>query len=230
MGLCILKIIIPSILLTSILSFTASPPQKPRKGWNGGSPPVSRKAKNSALAADLPSFREGICKSFAEFTRYPLGYTRINPEYPDQPLDIQIETLPRLTKEAILNDQSVFVTYTSVNHPNPADWSTFKQLLHTDLNRNGIGGPFTFEWFAAQAEKSHWNQVMIFFTVKHWVFAHRAGAFAKFAMQDKHQTENIHIGIMTRWVIGRIEEIRSEFHSPEKVLQRERNRKRRDVS
>ena len=71
---------------------------------------------------------------------------------------------------------------------------------------------------------------MIYFTVKHWIFAHRAFAFENFGMDCKLPDDIIQIGIVTRWVIGRIEEIKSGFRDQNKVEQRTRSRKRREVS
>jgi hypothetical protein len=71
---------------------------------------------------------------------------------------------------------------------------------------------------------------MIFFTIKHWVFARRASAFQKFGLDVEWEKEVIFIGIVTRWVVGRSEEWKNRFDTPEKFAQRVRSRKRRDVS
>lgn len=92
-----------------------------------------------------------------------------------------------------------------------------------------IEEPFTFDWEAVGGENAAWNQAMIFFTVKHWMFARRASAFQKFGLDTEWKTEVIYIGIVTRWLIGQIEHWKNEFDSSEKIAQRERSRKRRDV-
>jgi hypothetical protein len=166
----------------------------------------------------------------AEFTRYLLGHTKNNPHYPTPPTNNQTMSLPPLTKESIINDNSVFTNYSSANHPNPFDWSVFKALLEADMANNKIEGPFTFDWEAEGAEKAPWNQVMIYFTVKHWMFARRASAFQKFGLDTQWEKELILIGIVTRWFIGRREEWKNKFNTAEKIAQRERSRKRRDVS
>lgn len=159
-----------------------------------------------------------------------LGYTLEHPQYPNPPTTDRIIRLGTLTKDAILTNQTVFSTYSSVGHPNPEKWTPFKALLHADLERNQISGEFTFEWDAKDGEKSRWNEAMIFFIVKHWTFAKAASAFSKYALDVKWNQEFIYIGIVTRWLTGRIEEMKRDFLSPAKVLQRERTRKRREVS
>jgi hypothetical protein len=159
-----------------------------------------------------------------------LGYTKTHQEYPDPPNHGQIRNLATLTKEVIFLDNSVFATYNATAHSDKTDWSPFKALLLLDLDNNQLGDTFTFEWDAQDGEKSRWNQVMIFFTVKHWIFARRASAFENFAMDLEMPNELIQIGIVTRWVIGRIEEIKSGFWDQNKVEQQTRSRKRREVS
>lgn len=178
----------------------------------------------------LPSHNSPICRSYADFTRFLLGYSKEHPEYPGPPANDQIIRLRPLTREAIFYNRTVFATYTTVNHPNPTDWTPFKALLYEDLAQHGVSGKLTFEWDAANGEKSRWNQVMVYFIVKHWTFAKTAAAFSKYALDLKWNSEDIYIGIMTRWVTGRIEEIKNDFQSAAKAQQRERTRKRREVS
>ncbi|EGG01461.1 uncharacterized protein MELLADRAFT_92162 [Melampsora larici-populina 98AG31] len=207
----------------------ASTSQNSAPAWPNGAAPKGRKAKNRSFAKILPKSNSPTCKSFAEFTRYLLGHTRNHPHFPNPPTDEQLMSLTPLTQEGILSDTSVFVNYSSDNHPNPLDWSVFKALLHTDMANHQIEGPFTFGWEAQGGEDAAWNQVMILFTVKHWMFARRASAFQKFGLDVEWEKEVIYIGIVTRWVIGRIEDWKNEFASPEKIAQRERSRKRRDL-
>jgi hypothetical protein len=158
-----------------------------------------------------------------------LGYTTEHPQYPDPPSMIDIVTLPPLTKDAILNDSSVFTTYNASTHSDSTDWTPFKALLQADLARNAIHH-YTFEWHAHDGEDSPWNQVMIFFTIKHWKFARGANAFdQRYGLNTKWDQDIISIGIMKRWLCGRIEEIKNCFGEEAKVQQRERTRKRRDV-
>jgi hypothetical protein len=166
----------------------------------------------------------------ADFTRYLLGHTKDNPHYPPPPSDNQMISLQPLTKEDIMDDNSVFSNYSSQTHTNPLDWSVFKALLYADMGNKQIEGPFTFDWESEEGVKSDWNQVMIFFTIKHWVFARRASAFQKFGLDVEWEKEVIFIGIVTRWVVGRSEEWKNRFDTPEKIAQRVRSRKRRDVS
>jgi hypothetical protein len=70
---------------------------------------------------------------------------------------------------------------------------------------------------------------MIFFVVKHWMFAERSSAFENFGLDQQLAQELIQIGIVTRWLTGRIEEIKSGFRDAIKVEQRTRSRKRREV-
>lgn len=198
-------------------------------GWPNGGPPTTRKAKNKLLRDILPSSNEPICKCYSDFTRFLLGYTKEHPEYPNPPTNDQIICLHPLTKEAILNNQTIFTMYSSVNHPNPADWTPFKAILDADLAKHGIDGRFTFEWDAEDGEKSFWNKVMIFFLVKHWNFAKTASAFPNYALDVKWNQELIHISLVTRWLTGRIEEIKNDFCSPQKAQQRDRTRKRWEV-
>lgn len=211
-------------------SSSASSSAQTSCGWANGVPPKSRKAKNRALQKLLPNHNQPICKSYSKFTRFLLGYTTTHQEYPDPPHDDQITNLPPLTKEVIFLDNSVFTTYNATAHSDRTEWSPFKALLLLDLDNYQLGNTFTFEWSSKEGEKSRWNQVMIYFTVKHWIFAHRAFAFENFGMDCKLPDDIIQIGIVTRWVIGRIEEIKSGFRDQNKVEQRTRGRKRREVS
>lgn len=213
-------------VLDSISSASSS--QIPSSSWANGVPPKSRKAKNKSLSKLLPSHNQPICKSYSEFTRFLLGYTKIHKEYPDPPTNSQIMNLAPLTKEVIFIDNSVFSTYIVMAHTNKTDWSPFKVLLLRDLEKYQLG-PFTFEWDATEGEKSRWNQAMIFFTVKHWMFARQASAFELFGLDLQMPEELIQIGIMTRWLIGRIEEIKSGFRDQNKAEQRTRTRRRREV-
>jgi hypothetical protein len=159
-----------------------------------------------------------------------LGYTKTHQVYPDAPTDSQIMNLPTLTMESILQNTSVFATYNALSHSDSTDWMPFKALLLRDLANHQLDESYTFEWGAEDGEKSRWNQVMIYFTVKHWKFAKAASAFQNFALDLENPTDLIQVGIMTRWVIGRIEEMKSRFRDPHKVEQRTRSKKRRDVS
>ncbi|EGG09119.1 uncharacterized protein MELLADRAFT_96390 [Melampsora larici-populina 98AG31] len=131
--------------------------------------------------------------------------------------------------EMILQDTSVFTTYNASAHSVKSDWSPFKTLLLKDLANHQIDDNFTFEWKADNGEKSTWNQTMIFFTVKHWKFAKAASAFENFGLDQDNPNDLVQVGIMTRWVIGRIEEIKRRFRDPSKVEQRTRSKKRRDL-
>jgi hypothetical protein len=213
-----------------LILHTASSSTPGSCGWANGVPPKSRKAKNRALQKLLPNHNQPICKSYSKFTRFLLGYTTTHQEYPDPPNDDQIMNLAPLTKEVIICDNSVFTTYNATAHCDRTEWSPFKALLLLDLDNYQLGDTFTFEWEAKEGEKSRWNQVMIYFTVKHWIFAHRASAFENFGMDCELPDGIIQIGIVTRWLIGRIEEMKSGFWDQKKVEQRTRSRKRREVS
>lgn len=130
-----------------------------------------------------------------------------------------------------MNNQSIFASSSSllVKTANRDDWSPFRTLLDLDLARNGIE-QFTGEWDAFNGEKSRWNQVMIWFSVKHWQFAKRAGAFFNYAMDTKWDQDVVPIGVVGRWFCGRIDEQKQKFHEPAKIQQRERTRNRRQVS
>lgn len=197
-----------------------------------GAPLVSRKAKNRVLAPLLPLATDGLCRSISQFLRFLLGYTPEHRHYPDGPTPAQIAKVPAtLSKETIMNDQSIFASCSSllVNAENKHDWSPFRTLLDSDLANNGIE-QFTGEWGAIVGEKSRWNQVMIWFSVKHWKFAKRAGAFFNYAMETKWDQDVVLIGVVSRWFRGRIDEQKQKFLDPAKIKQRERTRKRREVS
>jgi hypothetical protein len=161
-----------------------------------------------------------------------LGYTIKNSEYPVSPTEVEIQCLPKnLSKEQILSDQSVFSTSACLltNSNNRNDWKPFKALLLSDLLRFGIER-FTFEWDSSTGEESEWNQLMILFVVKHWNFAKKSLAFFSYDLDIKWNLEIHYIGLMTRWLCGRIEEVKQNFHHPDKVQQRQRNFKRREVN
>lgn len=198
--------------------------------WPNGGPPKSRKAKNKAWSLILPSSKGPDCRSYAEFTRTMLGYTRQNKEYPGPPSMIEIVSLPPLTKEAIFHDSTVFTSYNSSTHSNPSrDWAPFKELLLADLNRHSINH-YTFQWDAFNGEDSEWNQVMIYFTVKHWRFAKNASAFDRFGLELDQDKDVTQFGIMSRWLCVKIEQIKNGFNNDPKVRQRYRSRKKREVS
>jgi hypothetical protein len=142
---------------------------------------------------------------------------------------LDLVSLPQLTKEAILANRSVFNTYNSSSHFNKTDWLPFKTLIESDLSTNGIHR-YTFDWYAHDGEMSRWNQVIIFFTIKHWRFAQTAFAFNKYGLDAQWNQDIYQIGIMSRWLTGRIEEVKNDFRKDIKVQQRHRTRKRREVS
>ena len=225
--------IFPSLKVVSYLNklnLAASSSQNRTGVWPNGAPPKSRKAKNRAWNKILPKSNTPNCRSYADFTRFMLGYTTEHPEYPDPPSMIDIVTLPPLTKDAILHESSVFTTYNSSAHSDPTDWAPFKALLQADLLRHGVH-QYTFEWHAHDGEDSPWNLVMIFFTVKHWKFAKGAYAFDNgYGLDMRWDQDIIQVGIMKRWLCGRIEEIKNGFNQDAKVKQRHRTRKRREVN
>jgi hypothetical protein len=142
---------------------------------------------------------------------------------------LDLVSLPHITKEAILANRSVFTTYNSLSHLDTTDWSPFKTLILSDLSTSGIH-QYTFDWYAHDGEMSQWNQVIIFFTIKHWRFARAAFAFNKYGLDDQWNQDIYQIGIMSRWLTGRIEEVKNGFRKDIKVRQRHRTRKRREVS
>ncbi|EGF97348.1 uncharacterized protein MELLADRAFT_85849 [Melampsora larici-populina 98AG31] len=197
--------------------------------WPNGGPRKSRKAKNRAWSNILPSSKGPDCRSYADFTRSMLGYTTKNPEFPDPPSMIEIVSLPPLTKEAIFHDSSVFTLYNSSTHSDPTcNWVPFKALLEADLSRHSIHR-YTFQWDAFNGEDSEWNQIMIYFTVKHWKFAKNASAFDGYGLDLDQDKEIIQIGIVTRWLCGKIEQIKNGFNEDSKVRQRYRTRKKREL-
>ena len=125
-----------------------------------------------------------------------------NPEYPLSPSEVEIQCLPKnLTKEQILSDQSVFSKSSCLlkNSNNNIDRKPFKALILSDLANVGVGR-FTFDWASNLGENSHWNKVMISFTVKHWNFAKRSSAFFSYAVDIKWDLEIYHVGLLARWL------------------------------
>ncbi|KAG0147454.1 hypothetical protein CROQUDRAFT_698630, partial [Cronartium quercuum f. sp. fusiforme G11] len=143
-----------------------------------------------------------------------------HPAYPDPPNNDQLICLQPLTKESILNNKTVFTTYSSVNHPNKTDWTPFKALLHADLANNKISGEFTFDWDAEDGKNICWNKIMILFIVKHWTFAKMASAFFKYALDMKWNQENIHIHCQHIFIARKLAmKSRTIFDFPRETLQ-----------
>lgn len=162
-----------------------------------------------------------------------LDMTHKDADYPLEPSTGELRLLSiNLTKEMIMNNQTVFSSHEALallNTTNNLDWTPFKDLLYTDLQHHNIPR-FTFDWPATLKERSPWNKIMIFFLVKHYIFAKKAAAFFDYTIELKWDQENIYIGMATRWLRGQIEQIKNHYKSPEKASQRLRSRKKREVS
>lgn len=216
-----------------VSSYPAAPPPKSSSSWSTGSAPTSRKAQNKLLAGLLPDHNNGISRSLYKFSKTMLGMTHKDDDYPLEPSEGEHRLLLQdLTKETIINDQSVFTSTEAIalmNNANNMDWIPFKDILLVDLQHYKIPR-FTFDWLAALKEQSQWNKIMILFLVKHYIFAKKAGAFFNYTIELKWDQEIVYIGLTTRWLRGQIEQIKTHYKAPEKAIQRLRSRKKREVS
>ncbi|EGF97919.1 uncharacterized protein MELLADRAFT_113989 [Melampsora larici-populina 98AG31] len=68
----------------------------------------SVKSQNHAVSSWLPAQYTGYCQAVAEYIRYLLGVTDVQPTWPPSPTTAEISHLPEHPDDAITNDKTVF--------------------------------------------------------------------------------------------------------------------------
>ncbi|EGG06004.1 uncharacterized protein MELLADRAFT_63681 [Melampsora larici-populina 98AG31] len=194
--------------------------------WKRGSPPTSIKSLNASVASTLPSQNAAISRSLAAFTRMLLGVDQSNKAYPMTPSPEELQQLANLTQPEIMMDQLVFaLNPTSASATlNDKEMIEYKNRFMADLQNHNIHR-FTFAWDLPDSH--HWNRTMAVFVVKHWRYAREHGAFKNYGINSSHNTEMNCISLVLRWLRGRAEDIRLNRGDTQKLLLRERARKRR---
>lgn len=184
----------------------------------------SIKALNASVASSLPKSNERISMCIALFTRQLLGFNNVTKTYPSKPTPDELNHFPSLIQQAITSDQNIFVTHLmDVGETNE---SRAKAFFEADLYQHGIHRT-TFDW--SSPDHSQWNRTMAVFIAKHWLHSKQVGFFSHKGINPRHCTEEICIGLVRRWVRGRSEEIQTGRRSPEKILQKEKTRKKHMV-
>ncbi|EGG04642.1 uncharacterized protein MELLADRAFT_108320 [Melampsora larici-populina 98AG31] len=184
---------------------------KPSNNWKKGVPVRSLKESNASVAQTLPKANARISHSIAAFTRLLLGFTKENPVYPMKPNHEELGQLRAPKQSNLLSDHQVFQSQTVPTDGTAEDLAKFKELFLLDLN------------------SSLWNRTMALFIVKHWLYAKSQGAFKRKGIDPTYATVPICIGLVLRWMQGRSQEIRIGRRRPEKLLLRERERKKRQL-
>lgn len=163
----------------------------------------------------------------ATFTRLLLGFAKENPVYPMKPTREELGQLRAPIQATLLSDHQVFQSQTVPTEGTAEDLAKFRELFLLDLSNHGVLR-FTFDW--DDLDSSVWNRTMALFIVKHWLYAKSQGAFKRQGINPNYATVPICIGLVLRWMRGRSQEIRIGRRRPEKLLLRERERKKRQVS
>ncbi|KAG0141564.1 hypothetical protein CROQUDRAFT_51517, partial [Cronartium quercuum f. sp. fusiforme G11] len=138
------------------------------------------------------------------------------------PTNDQIIHLHPFTKESILNNQTIFTVYSSVNHPNP-DSRLFSMQTLQDMR---LMAPLHLRRMrdAEDSQKGCWNKVMLLFMYLSPHIQCPIISFRHLDLTTDWKNNVIQISLVTCWLTSQIEEIKNYFHSPRKFQQRDRTR------
>jgi hypothetical protein len=155
--------------------------------------------------------------------------------YPPEPTTEEINQLPVLTYENVMEDQKAFSLplepatlsppASRISHRQKQSWTVHRQHFLRDLEIFGIPRA-TLAW--SLSEKAAWNQTFLFFVVKHFQRAMAAGAFSEYPM--KHHGHLITLGIFERWLRGRREEMAKKQTRSEAQIKEKKRKQRVNVS
>ncbi|EGG12101.1 uncharacterized protein MELLADRAFT_89353 [Melampsora larici-populina 98AG31] len=182
---------------------------------------LSVKSQNKAVANWLPDSNSRYAQAYIDFVKYLLGRIKPKSPYPEGPTASELEKLPDLSYEYIMNDQRVFnipLQSASPTHEDPRIsprqkdcWIRYKQLFLLDLTIFGIERATLA---MDQSENIPWNQTVLSFIVKHSQVARANGAFSQYLIDPKHDGDMLALGLFERWMRGRCQDIGIKTRNP----------------